>query len=231
MSIALTLGRVRPPNIRGWPRLLLLYGLGNLLLPELTQRNASWPQVLRVRLYLAADRRNSVPDCLAAAVHQLHPSFQIGEGSMTLPEFPLRAYPESGLARRVSRVFFLHRKSEPACMLCPHCSGWGTGCAPLGRLEGVIAGFRQVALATWGTADRRVAQLLCLPPGHTSSSSPGSGSDRSVRETRAASRRKSSGQRPSPPVAILVQTRPRVARTPVFWIRRVWDGGISCAQN
>ena len=24
---------------------------------------------------------------------------------MTLPEFPLRAYPESGLARRVSRVF------------------------------------------------------------------------------------------------------------------------------
>lgn len=62
---------------------------------------------------------------------------------MTLPEFPLRAYPESGLARRVSRVFSLHRKSEPACTLCPHCSGRGTGCAPSGRLERVIAGFRE----------------------------------------------------------------------------------------
>ena len=139
----MTLGRVHPPNVRGWPRLLLLYGQGNLLLPELTQRNASRPQVLRVLLYLAADRRNSVPDFLAAAVHRLHPSFQIGEGSMTLPEFPLRAYPESGLARRVSRVFSIHRKSESACALCPHCSGWGTGCAPSGRLERVIAGFRE----------------------------------------------------------------------------------------
>lgn len=187
MSIALTLGRVRPSNIRGWPRLLLLYGLifppsavltavafwpmwqnrpllalgnavqslaslaaGILLLDEPAQQSsaimaigasalptagwldnwhvgplpllsvpasllgivlASWamfcypnsPSEMRASrrffvfvLYLAADRRKSVPDRLAAGVHQLHPSFQIGEGSMTLPEFPSRAYPESG---------------------------------------------------------------------------------------------------------------------------------------
>ena len=167
MSIALALGRVRPSNIRGWPGLLLLSGLGNLLLPELTQRNASWPQVLRVRLYLAADRRNSVPDRLAAAVHRLHPPFQIGEGSVTLPEFPLRAYLESGLVRRVSRVFSLHSKSEPECTFCPHCSGWGMGCAPSGRLERVIAGFREPGKPGRGFLDCTYSEIVWLRAGWT----------------------------------------------------------------